>query len=947
MPDFTISGGTLSCYGFDNDGAVVPPSRTSANVTIVFTAPYLFMDDMKPVNFTYPDVYSSILHGLDAAAQMAIDEINKRAEILPGVCVKVLRVNVESEKPEGFITETEENGAIGAVALESLLKNTRPLGIVNMSTGWASRIFAQFVANTNTPMCTANTGQSPEMTVGDFCRTCFSSQPDVKSLSTAVVAYLEATRVRRVAILYERRFYKSAREHLLVLLSQSNIRIVAYVPVSSEDREALATIYRYLVSVDARYIVCIMNPSTVAEIYFRSREFQLVSPKHVWLTLTPPLLNGMDLTTVYGDNAAADLEGLVFLHHEAQPRSAASVAQFNSEYSTRSQLDPSWYVTSGGDPPVFASSSFDCVNMMLGGYDRFLRQTHGSLQDLVDGRLQWTDRTQMFSGIDYKGVSQERMILDSNGFSLQSVVFVNLNMTNMFENPDRDRGFGEVSFEPGSPFMQYRPQIFYGGSTIPPPDGTVHLIWFLNSPSSVHGILSIIAATVGVAACALSAAMAIRFRRDRIFVSTSALFAVVQAAGLGLVTASGLFSALTFTPLKCKARLWFQLGGFSLLMASALVKNTKVYFLLNPERRFKMNSTLEAALFGTIVLIEAALLLGWSFAQDARPAMLETLESVVEICLSSPISQFPGKTLLYVYNCLLLMGAFQATRTARWNERRYTDSSIDNAMTLWSLTVATAAGCLALPVIETAEPGPAGDTLRYFAAWTASAFAIIALFGSKASTLRAKYIERASPLHGSLSLRFLNQSVHRANSKECIAAADSKPSGNIAKRSSPVLAKDLGKVCFQTNLALWPGKWSTATATLLLGQPRLLILNSSTTSCAFVLDETSTKPLLPSGGNRVAVAVCARQWWRWWPCASWFRRRRSANTEVQSSSAPSSSLPTGGGQQPDPERANCVSNSVRPVLLLECEGPAEAQTLVRAFDPDSDPSPAGEREGVL
>ncbi|KAI9354126.1 hypothetical protein DFJ73DRAFT_320995 [Zopfochytrium polystomum] len=327
---------------------------------------------------------------------MAVDEINQSDEILPSFRVNVVRLDGEDVMRKG--------GALGALALYNFLAEK----LFSMATSWNSRILTQIASNNNIAVCLTSLEMVTDYIAGDLCRTCIGTVPDSKTLFTNIVTYLKSIKVRRVVMLYQDSFYKTGREGLREQLNAFKIRIDADYPVPDTlTASSRHQIVQYLLSVNARYILCIMSPDPLADLYFFSRKYDLVSPRNVWISIVPPIPESKSLSELYGDGAEEDLQGFVYVHQESQVSTSPAVRAYVDEYLGRSRLEPTRYVTAIDGPPVFSENAYDCIKMLLYGFDRLSRQGNASIQDLVSTGDPLVRATDVFSDPGFDGVTQK------------------------------------------------------------------------------------------------------------------------------------------------------------------------------------------------------------------------------------------------------------------------------------------------------------------------------------------------------------------------------------------------------------------------------------------------------------------------------------------------------------------------------------------------------------
>jgi hypothetical protein len=80
---------------------------------------------------------------------------------------------------------------------------------------------------------------------------------------------------------------------------------------TAEDNE-MRNNYELLQNLDVRYFVVVAWEISTAQIYFGARKYGLVSPNHVWISITTPAAEaGKNLTSVYGENAFNDMIGFI------------------------------------------------------------------------------------------------------------------------------------------------------------------------------------------------------------------------------------------------------------------------------------------------------------------------------------------------------------------------------------------------------------------------------------------------------------------------------------------------------------------------------------------------------------------------------------------------------------------------------------------------------------
>ncbi|KAI9325970.1 periplasmic binding protein-like I [Zopfochytrium polystomum] len=684
-------------------------------------------NDSQPLQ-TVPN--QAVVKAMDAGFQLAIEDVNSDPKILPDVNVFLKRVNAL------VLFDDKFTGGYPAVNFYSTaVRDSTIIGGSGFLTDLAATSIGEVASQLGLPFCGA-AQQSPIYSNKLVFPTFFRTTPNAGMLGPTIRLLHEKMGARRVSII-STTDYKDATDSIRRHLEMHNFDIVTRAemkPTPTEDeRNGVMNILKYE---DSRYFIVLANPYDTATIYFAARNFSMVGPRYMWTAINFPYPRGESFDEDFGAGSSRDLEGLIGFSTYSN-NASPYLAKFKQDYRTFQSLFPYWFFTDNGIVPILAAQTYDCVKLMLVGIDNAMKSHNATVEDLFSGRLKPFLTASAFSLPNYNGPTGAPLRLDSNGDLQTTTTILQFNTSDPTNFLEAGIVIGEVY--PGeSPTLRESGTLItaYGGSTKLPPDGSVERVRISNDLHHGDGLIIAILGCIGALASVAAAATSSRYANRLAFRAASPLLTATLCLGCFLIFSSAVASVDEVTSLKCRARLWLQLMGFTVFVGSIIFKVGRVALVLSSGRSLTASYFTDyvgLGVTGVLAAVEALLLGAWSIAQNPKPSFEVDAFTEKWVCRSTlpPEARYPGHIFLYVYNLLLLAGALYLALRAQSLERHYSSRAADTAAAITALSATLFLAVVALPLLETAEPGPRTDLARFAVVWAVAMFALLVIVGSK------------------------------------------------------------------------------------------------------------------------------------------------------------------------------------------------------------------------
>ncbi|KAI9327031.1 periplasmic binding protein-like I [Obelidium mucronatum] len=391
-------------------GTSTIPSKQKTNITIAFIFPYRSF-----WNFTTQDEYDqcmfcSWMRQMDSGAEMAVQEVNNRVDILPDTMVNILRV-------QGWNQQSLPGAGIGGaapVALE-LATNHNIIGAVGDVADQSTMITAGILSQFKIPMC-GGTQNLPALSDKDnypyFFRVTFSNK-----WGDDIAILLNHWNVGRVAMVYDADEIQSTGACMDIKRSlfAANILILSsrhYHGLRSDnDFHDILNEFRL---VDARYIIlCAQAWSSSYYLVEEAEKVGLLNPEHLWIVTQPPY--PPDYSGSGADDRLEKIVGMVWPAPKNQPPTDPNFISIQAKWADLFEKDPLRYQI---DYLTWTNAgTYDCAGTLLHGLDKLLR-THSQMSaqtlsqrtasrlplifDIFGHRVQWISLESNEAGLNWR-----------------------------------------------------------------------------------------------------------------------------------------------------------------------------------------------------------------------------------------------------------------------------------------------------------------------------------------------------------------------------------------------------------------------------------------------------------------------------------------------------------------------------------------------------------------
>ncbi|KAJ3413828.1 hypothetical protein HDV05_007428 [Chytridiales sp. JEL 0842] len=774
------------------------------NVTLLFFFPYAIRDsDIDP-----PDGASiqGTFVGADTAAEMAVNALNNRTDILPDIHIHIQRVN--SFDPEfGFDPWTVTSG--GYSALEALKATTN--GVVgaigeykSSTTLFSASIFSQL----RIPFCGVSQGSPLLANRQDYPY--FFRLTSVKGRGEHYVQLLRFFGASRVGIIAgSDTFSATVAEEVLETFRRRDIKVASNA-VIQESYKPMDLDYALAVTKksDVRYIMICGTPQLVADVYFRAKNHSLIGTDYVWFGTNAPWPDEGTITSNYGPTAGDDLRG--FVHSFASSNNADAFWNLVDIWTERNAVDPAKYPLDpwSGLPPDWALGYYDCVMMLAQGLQNVMATNPTLTPEAVQrGEAQPLLTSKAFEQTGYSGASGSPIVLNEFADLTAPRIFLTLNVTSFMEVSRRYAFLRTDSL--GTNYTQIGQPIFWGNSTRIPIDGSFNPLARDQTITveSVYGRTIIALEAIGLLGCLFSGILVLVFAERKVIRSASPPFLILMIIGSIFTFVSNTFFIGTPKTVDCHAQIYLQLLGFVLVFGSMIAKNLRIHKLFSHRKVSKTIFTrIEPFLILLFLLfaIEILLLILWStLIQPTSTPFDDRVNNVLgTACMTlSPPSSLRYKALqgtLIGYNALLLL----ATGYLAFLTRKVSQTYNESVLMLVCVLATSLVGVIVLPSTTGGTTDLMnGNFVKGLAVWGVTMLVMVLMFGSKVVGVWWEYKVFLRVGHGKgVGARFHSEV---ASGKESVTSGAGLETG-----VKTLVHGDLGSLCvrYRDKTLLW-SKW--------------------------------------------------------------------------------------------------------------------------------------------
>ncbi|KAJ3317000.1 hypothetical protein HDU76_001422, partial [Blyttiomyces sp. JEL0837] len=556
--------------------ATIPESKYRTNITIASFLPFA-IGDLYP---TFP--FSDLI------MEMAVNEINADPNILPETYVNLVRYNMWD--PD----------------------HSADWSYVN-SGGFAMK----------TAMDVAESGvaaSSPKLSNKNKYPYEFRMAPPNALIVKGHLQMLQSWNVKRVALVVGSDVLSLDTAKLVeTIFAEGGISIITRIDLTSTmvKNHDYEQSYNTLLQADARFD---SYEEVVADFYYLSAKYSLISPRHVWMGLNNPELYWVDATEVYGPQIIDLAVGFIGYNFDVEDNSDPPQVKFNAAMGELGRTNERFVpLNSLNRDPYFPQSIYDCTKIMLIGLHKFLENNNYRPEMLSNKSVTDQLLPSVFANTGYSGLNADPLTLDKNGDLQIPLIFTTLNYSYLsgIWSVNRTNAFGHIDFT-GNIYTTSSTiePVFYGGSNIPPPDGPVvtelDIKW-----NSAYGISLAILSIFGMLLSMLMVLRLLSLRHSRVIKAMSPLFTIIYTIGIFLANLSLMFFIGSVNPISCALRTWLPYLAALLSLGSSVIKNVRVLAIFNLSRRGRIKKTavkyvreefmlLELFLFACIgILVEA------------------------------------------------------------------------------------------------------------------------------------------------------------------------------------------------------------------------------------------------------------------------------------------------------------------------------------------------------
>ncbi|KAI8621152.1 periplasmic binding protein-like I [Chytriomyces sp. MP71] len=421
-------------------------SKLHSNITLAFINWYCLVPDLKydgsrVTNWqdafnssrisTYDQSFTVYLYDIMGAA--AVSVVNHRTDIFPNTTV-----NVERFSDCGQYWPTVEQDFIGhtigysaaETAQDIVFKNTDVIGVFGNQYSSYAKVTGEIFSDYDIPYCTAISGAP---TLADKKLYPFLFRLMEGSIDKIVNLALQSWNVTRMAIIYEYDDLLSSATAFKIqqAMKSSGIDVVSMVKLSSfVDQNMIDYAAIELTVSQARYIYLSGQSDFSSKVFFSLAIEGLVGPDYVWFGQNTPGYIGTDISKLPKldkinsrdpwnvKRLSSWLEGFLYTSPSQSSVDTPLAHEFYKQFLELSQFSPDniTYLGLQLENLWGVFSMFDCVLMMLTGFDEFLKNNpQYSPQQLSSRELSSNFNFSYFRSIQYNGLISSPLHLDENG----------------------------------------------------------------------------------------------------------------------------------------------------------------------------------------------------------------------------------------------------------------------------------------------------------------------------------------------------------------------------------------------------------------------------------------------------------------------------------------------------------------------------------------------------
>ncbi|KAI9339024.1 periplasmic binding protein-like I [Obelidium mucronatum] len=569
---------------------------------------------------------------MDAGAELAVLEVNNRSDILPDTMVNILRV-------QSWDWKVNPGNGIGGAAVPALEVGTNRLdvvGAVGDTAGLSTLVTAGVLSQFKIPIC-GGVQNLPALSDRNnypyFWRTTFSNR-----YGTDIVTLLKRWNVGRVAMVFDTDDIESKGACLDIknALFSSGIIILAnryyHGLKNDEDYDSILGEFK---RVDARYIIlCAQAWSNSYYLVDRANSTGMISKKYAWFATQPPY--PPDYSGIGDDSRLDKIVGMIYPAPDQVLPTDPNFIAITNKWASLYPTDPVKYQIK--HLTWTNKGNYDCAGTLLYGIDKLLKANPQYTPKMLASRqLQDQLSYRAFRSTGFNGTLLNPMRLDTFGDVGANTIFTSLNATFWITGGSQP-GFGEIDKSTGV-YISHFEQTFYGGSSVPPPDGPPnHYIEVHNSLSESEGKGILALLVIGYIVIFFSGVLLLRNMNAKSIKANNPPQLAISLTGSLLCITSILFYLNDPTALKCHARVWLALSGLCLIIMPLIMKNYYIYRICSAKvsmtkQQVTANKIISHGVNLAVLAIQLVLLGVWTNTNKSFvPKEILVHEYILQVC---------------------------------------------------------------------------------------------------------------------------------------------------------------------------------------------------------------------------------------------------------------------------------------------------------------------------
>ncbi|KAI9330958.1 periplasmic binding protein-like I [Obelidium mucronatum] len=596
---------------------------------------------------------SGYVYMMDMAIAAAVAAVNNRSDILPYTTVRIRRFSdCGAWWPA---VEAEFSGHTGGFATSEMAigvgeKFADVVGVAGAEYSAVAKGTAEVFSKYQVPFCSLNSASPTLSDKNNFPY--FFRMISSSGMGDYIALLYKDWNVKRMALVYQGDDLMSTGFALDIKkgMKRNGIEVITTIKLKGKLTQDMVEYAALMLKrTQSRYIYIAGQVDFVSKTYFSLALLDMVGKDYVYMGVNIPIRISTDtsklspklkLLTKNVTRMAELGRGFIAFQSFSNFPVTPWLDIFYNHFIALTKFDNQTQLEQGLDSannvinywPV--GGGFDCAMMLMMGFDKLLRENPKFTPEQLSSRAlsKYLNYSQ-YLDLGYDGLVAQPVVMNSQGDLMMPFMAssyngtVNPSMTNSQQNPFfmdtfafTDLRATNITYYDGA-----RP-VFFDGSHTPPPDGPPIIIITpsINDLKSSNGKGIVALISVGLLFSVGTGAFFIKFQNIKAVKMASIPECLVIVFGSMLSYISLAFYVGSVTAASCKARIWLVLMGYILMMKPVIMKNVRLYIILNSKKRLDaaMLTMINRIVIAIGVLIEMALLVYWHVASTTTPKQL-------------------------------------------------------------------------------------------------------------------------------------------------------------------------------------------------------------------------------------------------------------------------------------------------------------------------------------